>query len=40
MNYNLEKRGAKFGEEVINFCRNAQKDDISTILIRQIVRSG
>jgi four helix bundle protein len=38
--YTLEERTAKFGENVIDFCKALQKDAISSPLINQIVRSA
>lgn len=38
--YNLEERTAKFGEEVIEFCKAVKHDDISKPLISQLVRSS
>lgn len=38
--YNLEERTAKFGESIINFCRNLSQDNISSPLINQVVRSS
>ena len=38
--YNLEDRTAKFGEDVIKFCRNIKQDTITRPLISQIVRSA
>jgi len=39
-NYNLEDRTAKFGEEIIGFCKKANQDAISRPLINQLVRSA
>ena len=39
-NYDLEERTAKFGEEIIGFCRNIRQDAISRPLINQVVRSA
>jgi len=39
-NYNLEERTAKFGENVIIFCRNIKQDAINKSIINQLVRSG
>lgn len=36
----LEERTAKFGEEVVGFCRSLKKDVIITQLISQLVRSA
>ncbi len=38
--YDLEERTAKFGEDVIIFCRSIRQDVISSPLISQIVRSS
>lgn len=38
--YDLEERTARFGENVIVFCRSIKQDTISKPLISQIVRSG
>jgi four helix bundle protein len=38
--YNLEERTAKFGEDVIKFCKKVPKNQITTPLISQLVRSG
>jgi four helix bundle protein len=40
MNYDLEDRTAKFGEDIIEFCRNVKKDQITIPLISQLIRSG
>ena len=40
MNYDLEERTAKFGEEIIRFCKNLRQDSINKSLINQIVRSA
>ncbi len=39
-NYNLEERTARFGEEIIQFCKNIRRDVISMPILSQIVRSG
>ena len=39
-NYDLEERTAKFGEFVIDFCRNAKRDPIVLPLLTQLVRSA
>ena len=39
-NYDLEERTAKFGENIIEFCRNLNQDIITKPLISQIIRSG
>ena len=38
--YDLEERTAKFGEEVIEFCRKVKQDIISEPIISQLVRSA
>lgn len=38
--YDLEERTAKFGENVIAFCRMLQETVISKPLIKQVVRSS
>jgi four helix bundle protein len=40
MNYDLEERTAKFGEEIIKFCRSVKSDEIIKPLINQLVRSA
>ncbi len=39
-NYDLTERTAKFGENVIVFCKNLKEDTISKPLIIQLVRSA
>jgi len=39
-NYDLEERTAKFGEEVIGFCRELIKDEITRPLINQLIKCG
>jgi len=38
--YNLEERTAKFGEDIIEFCRNIRQDTITKPIINQLIRSG
>ena len=38
--YDLEERTAKFGEQVIDFCKTLKRDAISAPLISQIIRSA
>ena len=38
--YDLEDRTAKFGEQIIIFCRSLKQDSISMPIINQLVRSG
>lgn len=40
MDYNLEERTAKFGEEIIKFCKNLRQDSINKSIINQIIRSA
>ena len=40
MQYDLEERCAKFGEDVISFCKIINKNQITTPLINQIVKSS
>jgi len=39
-NYNLEERTAKFGEDVIKFCKGLSQDTVSRPLISQLVRAA
>ena len=39
-NYDLEERTAKFGEDIIEFCKSLPKNDINNPLIRQLIRAG
>ena len=38
--YDLEERTAKFGEEIIDFCKKITKNVITNSLIDQLIRSG
>lgn len=38
--YNLEERTAKFGEDIIRFCRTIKQDAITRPIISQLVRSA
>ena len=38
--YDLEERTAKFGEDIIILCKNISRTDITSPLIKQIIRSG
>ena len=40
MNYDLEERTAKFGEEIIKFVQAIPRNDINRSLINQLVRSA
>jgi len=39
-NYDLEERTAKFGEDVIDFCKSINQDAINKPIINQLVRSA
>ena len=39
-NYDLEERTAKFGEEIIRFCRDIKHDMIGNPLIIQLIKSS
>ena len=38
--YNLEERTAKFGEAIIEFCKDLPQNAISKPIISQLIRSG
>jgi len=38
--FDLEERTAKFGEEIVKFCRDMPKDEITRPLINQLIRCG
>ena len=38
--YDLEERTAKFGEEIIKFCRKIPREPITTPLIIQLIKCG
>lgn len=38
--YDLEERTAKFGEDVIKFCRGIKRDSITNPLVNQLIRSA
>ena len=38
--YDLEERTAKFGEDIIEFCKILKQDAITKPIISQIIRSG
>ena len=40
MNYDLEDRTATFGENIIEFVKKIQKDEINKSLVSQVVRSA
>jgi len=39
-NFDLEERTAKFGEEVLIFCKKIEKDIYTTPLVSQLIRSA
>lgn len=39
-NYNLEERTAKFGENIIYFCKTIAQNAITKLIISQLVRAG
>jgi four helix bundle protein len=39
-NYNLEERTARFGEDIIQFCKTIRQDAITRPIISQLVRAG
>jgi four helix bundle protein len=38
--FGLEERTAKFGENVISFCKILKKDEITKSIINQLIRSS
>ena len=38
--YDLEERTAKFGEDVIDFCRSLPRNDLTRPMINQLIRAG
>lgn len=38
--YDLEERTAKFGEDIIEFCKNLKQDAITRPIISQLIRSA
>ena len=38
--YDLEERTAKFGEDIIDFCKKVPKNTITVSLIDQLIRAG
>ena len=40
INYNLEERTGKFGEQIIELCKNLKPNIISTPIINQLVKSA
>lgn len=39
-NYDLEERTARFGENIIGFCKEVKENTITKPIISQIIRSG
>ncbi len=39
-NFDLEERTAKFGENIIKFCKSIPETNLTKVLLNQIVRSG
>ena len=39
-NYNLEERTAKFGEDIIRFCKSIPQNAITLPLINQLIKCG
>lgn len=38
--YDLEERTAKFGEQIIGFCRSVKSDKLADPILNQLIRSG
>ncbi len=38
--YDLEERTAKFGEEIIKFCKNLPKNEVVKPIINQLIKCG
>src|SRR3989338_2485344 len=38
--YDLEERTAKFGEEIIKFCKDMPKNEITRPIINQLIKCG
>ena len=38
--YDLEERTAKFGEQIISFCRSIKSDKLADPILSQLIRSG
>jgi len=38
--YDLEERTAKFGEQIISFCRSVKSDKLADPILNQLLRSG
>ena len=39
-NYDLKERTAKFGEDIIKYCKSIKQDTITKSIISQLIRSG
>ena len=39
-NYNLEERTSNFGIKIIKFCKTIRLNEITTPLVKQLIRSG
>ena len=39
-NYDLEERTAKFGENIIKFCKTVEQNGLNKPIISQLIRSG
>lgn len=40
MKYDLEERTAKFGENIIDLCKKAEKNVVTIPIVGQLIRSG
>lgn len=40
MNYDLEERSGKFGEDIVRFCYTIKKDSLVASLLSQLIRSA
>ena len=38
--YDLEERTARFGEQIISFCRSVKSDRLADPILHQLIRSG
>ena len=38
--YDLEERTAKFGEQIITFCRSVKSDKLADPILNQLIRAG
>ena len=37
--YDLEERTAKFGENIISFCRSVKNDKLAELILNQLIRA-